>query len=590
MKKANITEYKAPPGKYVTYYGRATVRKNFEFMNGDESFYHFIGKNSVYSLLELLHPDDVEAFEEVVAELDKGRQCTIVRMRDGEDCYRLLYLELKLNGKSYGDFKSFDFEFSCFMELRDRYVTYMELVRKYREFMGLSENMFFEYNFKNDELNIYRYANVKSVPVLKKKLDEIRKESAATGEFEVFYDFLKRGVDRFRVTFDAGLLVNDLKGCFHIKGCTMYDNSERKMTVGIIDNSEVQDEKKSFYLTDNAFDAGTGLYNKRAIQEYAVEKIQEGTELYLAMIDVDDFKRINDSFGHMFGDEVLSKVSEIMRGVIDSRGMVGRFGGDEFMLVLDGISSETELRRILKTISKNMQWEFQDIKDTLAITTSCGIACFPKDASSFEELFKKADKALYVAKEKGKNRYIIYDEAKHGIVADAAVSERSIGIKATAGDDTKAAVMSDLVLLLNTRGRDAFKDTMKMLRSYLDVDGIAVYSGKELKRIADSGKYINPVESLECIKNESFIKLFDSRGLCVEKNFEKLAARHPEVHRLYETQENKEFVLCIAENDGEIKAAVSFDYFNRAPKIGAVDLGFITIVGRLMAEIASGLD
>lgn len=590
MEKANITEYKTAPGSYIAYYGRATIKDDYEFVNGDEAFYHFIGKNSCYSLLDLLHPDDKEDFKSVADELDKGRQCTIMRMKDAEDRYRLLYFEIELNGRNYGDFQSFNLEFSSFMELKDRYVKYTELVKKYREFMGLSENMFFEYNYDNDEINIYRYVNVKSIPVLKKKLSEIKKGVPVSGEFEMFCDFLKRGVDRFNAGFEASLLIKEAQGRFSIRGCTLYDNGKRVMTVGIITSIGGKSEKKSYYLSDNAFDPGTGLYNKRAIHEYAMEKTQEGKELYLAMMDVDDFKKVNDSFGHMFGDEVLSKVSEIMRAVIDSRGMVGRFGGDEFMLVLDGVSSEEELRRIFKTISKNIQWEYQDIKDTMAITTSCGVAKFPDDAANFEDLFKKADKALYVAKAKGKNRYIIYNEAKHGAVEDAAISERSIGIKAIASDDKKAAVMSDLVILLNTNGFEAFDEVMEKLRSYLDVDGISVYAGNDLHRVVISGKYINPIEKLDCIKNESSQKQFDKRGVRVEKNFGKLAMQQPELHRLYELQENKEFVQCVAWREDEILAVVSFDYFNRAPKIGVVDLGFITIVGRLMAQIASGLE
>lgn len=562
MEKANITEYKTSPGSYIAYYGRATIKNDYEFVNGDEAFYHFIGKNSCYSLLDLLHPDDKEDFISVAGELDKGRQCTIVRMKDAEDNYRLLYLEIELNGRYYGDFKSFNLEYSNFMELKDRYVKYTELVKKYREFMGLSENMFFEYNYNSDEINVYRYVNVKSIPVLKKKLSEIKKDIPVSGEFEMFYDFLKRGVDRFNAGFEASLLIKEAQGRFSVRGCTLYDNGKRVMTVGIITNIGGKSEKKSYYLSDNAFDPGTGLYNKRAIHEYAMEKTQERKELYLAMMDVDDFKKVNDSFGHMFGDEVLSKVSEIMRAVIDSRGMVGRFGGDEFMLVLDGVSSEEELRRIFKTISKNIQWEYQDIKETMAITTSCGVAKFPDDAANFEDLFKKADKALYVAKEKGKNRYIIYDEAKHGAVEDTAISERSIGIKAIASDGKKAAVMSDLVIMLSTKGFEAFDEVMEKLRSYLDVDGISVYAGSSLHRVAISGKYINPIETLDCIKSENSQKQFDKRGVRVEKNFGKLEIQQPELHRLYVLQENKEFVQCVARQGDEILAAVSFDYFN----------------------------
>ena len=68
------------------------------------------------------------------------------------------------------------------------------------------------------------------------------------------------------------------------------------------------------------------------------------------MIDVDDFKTINDTYGHMFGDEVLSRISELIRSVMDSRGVAGRFGGDEFMVLFENIESEKDLRSIRKMV------------------------------------------------------------------------------------------------------------------------------------------------------------------------------------------------------------------------------------------------
>ncbi len=100
---------------------------------------------------------------------------------------------------------------------------------------------------------------------------------------------LKRGVDRFNAGFEASLLVEGAQGRYQIRGCTLYDNGKRIMSVGIITNINAKCEKKSYYLTDNAFDPGTGLYNKRAIHEYALEKTQEKKSFYLAMMDVDDF-------------------------------------------------------------------------------------------------------------------------------------------------------------------------------------------------------------------------------------------------------------------------------------------------------------
>ena len=92
MDRINITEYKAALGTYVAYIGRAILKDKYEFANGDESFYHFIGKNSCYSMLELLHPDDVDEFVRMTQALGKERECAILRMKNADNVYRLIYV------------------------------------------------------------------------------------------------------------------------------------------------------------------------------------------------------------------------------------------------------------------------------------------------------------------------------------------------------------------------------------------------------------------------------------------------------------------------------------------------------------------
>ncbi|MCM1181775.1 MAG: GGDEF domain-containing protein [Roseburia sp.] len=598
MDKVNITEYKPQAGGYIAYYGKASLRKDYFFVDGDESFYHFVGKNSCYSMPDLLHPDDVEAFIRTVEKLSEGRQYVIVRMKNAENHYRLLYMELWRNGKIIDGYPSFSLEFCNFMEIKDRYITYVGIVKKYREFMSLSTSLYFEYTPATDEMNIYRYVNVKSEPLLRRPLEELRRNVNTPGkysvsqqsEFEILYEFLKKGADYFHTSVDVSVFFEGRHGRCELKGNAFYNDNALTMIVGIMDIAGAEEAEKKYYLSDSAVDPGTGLFNKRAIHEYAMEKLQEGRSIYLAMIDVDDFKKINDGYGHMFGDEVLSKVSEIIRSAVDSRGMVGRFGGDEFMIVFDSVSDEEELRRILKIVSKHVEWAFQDIKDSLRITLSCGVSKSPDDGADFEELFRKSDKALYIAKEKGKNRYIIYDEKKHGNVVDEAMDERSIGIKAVVSDEKKAAEMSELVVTLYREGAEALGTAMEKLRSYFDIDGVAVYSGPDLHRVQASGKYFHPIEKLTYAQEQAYLKLFDANGVYTEGKLERLSGMCPELCRQYELQETKKLIQCAAFREGKPAALVSFDFFNRAPKTGATDFGLITIVGRLMAEVACGLD
>lgn len=594
MDRINITEYKAALGTYVAYIGRATLKNRYEFANGDESFYHFIGKNSCYSMLELLHPDDVEEFVKMTQTLGKERECAILRMKNADNVYRLIYVEMWLNGTAYEGVASISFEFCSFMELKDRYIVYSNIIKKYREFMGLSSTMFFEYTSDTDDVRIYKYENLKSVPIRYGKLEEIFDQikgseefsGKSKSEFQALYEYLKKGMDKFSMKFDAGLLLEGDDGRLLLKGSSLYDNGARIMTVGVITRIGGEKEQERYYLSDNAFDPGTGVWNKRAIHEYAVEKTLENRNIYLAIMDVDDFKKVNDTYGHMFGDEVLSKVSEILQGVIDSRGAVGRFGGDEFMLVFDTVATEEELRRIFKTISKNLQWTYKDLVDSVPITTSCGVARYPDDAVNFEELFQKADKALYIAKAKGKNRFIIYDEAKHGKVVNEDQSERNAGIKAIASDGKKASEMSDVVMALYQNGVSALPEAMEKIRIYFDVDGVTVYQGAELHRMLTAGKYINPIEKLDLALDESYLELFDNQGVLKIGNTEKLKNNWKEAHRQYELQETRKFMQYVAYRNKRPMAVVAFDYFNRTLKVGTVDDGLMTIIGRLMASVA----
>lgn len=575
-------------------------KKGYIFADGDESFYRFIGKNSIYPMLELIHPDDVEEFQETVGKLSFGEQCILVRMKCYDNSYQCLYMTMRLNGREYDDFQSFTFEFCDIMEIKEKYAVYLQLVKKYRAFMSLSSQLFFEYTFDTDELNIYHYVSVKSCPLLKKKLETIKDEvegsidisSKSKAEFDIFYNHLKKGTDRFEIELDAKVLIPEEEQPirYRLKGTTMYRRGVKTMLAGIIHVSGVAQKKESYYLTEGALDPGTGLFNKRAINEYAIEKIQEFEQakksFYLAIVDVDDFKKINDTYGHMFGDEVLSKVSVIMREVLDARGIVGRFGGDEFMIIFESVNTEEQLRRIVKTICKHIQWTYESLQEKLVITTSWGVAKYPDDGTNYEELFKKADKSLYIAKAKGKNRLIIYDEKKHGSFVKQEEGTRSNSIRMIASDEKKAAVMSELVIELYRDGQKAFGHVMEQMSAYFDMDGIAIYQGEDMHRTFSYGKYINPIESLVLIKEKAYLELFDKQGVYEESNVKRLSNSFADLYSLYEQQENGKFIQCIFTEEDVPKALISFDFFNRSPKFGTTDMGMIKIVGRLMAEVA----
>lgn len=160
-------------------------------------------------------------------------------------------------------------------------------------------------------------------------------------------------------------------------------------------------------------DSLTDLYNKstteKLIDEYLSSENSSKTTGVLFVIDVDNFKIINDRLGHLYGDAVLSELSENLQTLFRNNDIVGRIGGDEFLVFAKGLVShemiEEKANKIRKTFFRTYSNELN-----LGYTVSCsiGISVFPKDGTTFEELFKCADAALYLTKSKGKNGYSFY--------------------------------------------------------------------------------------------------------------------------------------------------------------------------------------
>lgn len=594
MNKSNITVYQKEPSEFKMFYCKCSIRDDYYIASGDEIFYHFMGKNTCFSIPELLHPEDVEEFLEAVGRLEEEPQHLMIRLKNEEQQYRCLYAVLRLNGREYHGFHSFNMELCDVMFITKRYVAYCDIVRKYRKFMTLSTGMFFEYDFKTDIFQIYEYRNSQCKSMYREEMENvfqrIQTDSALTleqrMEFQALYEAIRNGREQFQLEMDARVLSEDMgKIRCKFKCGTLYKEDERDKVVGLVAVVGGKQRKKSYYLSEHAYDPGTGLLNKRAIHEYAAERImRQPKSIYLAIMDVDDFKRINDTFGHLYGDEVLSKVSEIVRSVLDDRGVAGRFGGDEFMIVFEEVYSETDLRRIISTITKHIQWVFHDVEG-LSVTLSIGIAKYPEDGGNYEELFKKADKCLYIAKAKGKNRYIIYNEEKHGKVDVNRDAEPSIGLRATVSEEAKHKTASEMVLKLHQEGKDALGYVMEQLRKIFDIDGIALFAGENMQRVGFLGEYVNPITELSWALDKVYQEYFDEQGIYSESQIIRLKNKCPEAYEKYVAQGNGKFIQCLLLREGKPQAAVAFDFFERAPKFGTTDMGLIKILGRLMAEV-----
>ena len=161
-------------------------------------------------------------------------------------------------------------------------------------------------------------------------------------------------------------------------------------------------------------DSLTGLYTRRYFFERLEEELRRskshGFKFSFLMIDIDDFKKCNDTYGHLVGDVVLKETARIAKGSTREIDLMARYGGEEFSLVLpetDKAGAMLAAERIRKRIEENI---FKAYDEKLKITVSIGLAVYPDDSEEASDLIERADKALYAAKSSGKNIVCEYKE------------------------------------------------------------------------------------------------------------------------------------------------------------------------------------
>ena len=163
------------------------------------------------------------------------------------------------------------------------------------------------------------------------------------------------------------------------------------------------------------FDALTGLYNKGTLHRMGNamfhDVVQSTNSACLLMMDIDFFKDVNDTYGHLKGDEVLKTIARILSSRLRSRDLLARFGGEEFCAFLQDIS-EQDVLKIAETMRRNVElMEIQSDDKTLRVTISIGVSVYTqKKHPTFESLIADADLALYSAKNNGRNRIVIINK------------------------------------------------------------------------------------------------------------------------------------------------------------------------------------
>ncbi|MEG2145194.1 MAG: diguanylate cyclase [Lachnospiraceae bacterium] len=319
-------------------------------------------------------------------------------------------------------------------------LTDITIIKKQEEELRLSENRFsvainassgamFEVNLRNQTFthfeNAERIFGVSSKKLIKDTspfsqlpynefIDAVTEYFFHLDDYKVVRDAMKESETYNKASYEARLRRGDNSYIW-----ARVDLSFSKDTdglpirlVGLI--SDIDDIKRQTKMLENKVqtDSMTGLYNKVAMDTLVNKILKDDTNSFHALIvlDIDNFKGINDTLGHAFGDVVLIEGSTKLKALFRSNDIVGRMGGDEFAILMKDVSDTSMVLKKVMDLSGVFRQTYVGEKEDYKISCSMGIVMIQNSTECFEKIYRKADAALYQAKQNGKDQFVLYQE------------------------------------------------------------------------------------------------------------------------------------------------------------------------------------
>lgn len=580
----------------------ASFDDKYNIFVSNKSFTSYLGSEELrsFKITDYIHPDDVESFKKFVE--DKS-------FTGGEEVFRL---KKKNNGWHYNvvrihtekgmveNRRNIGVEIIDINESVGDYETAMDSLSRVRLLMSLTDEFAFIYDKATNMFKMFKYDRFNRIILYDMDIDQWKREMLSKSyvkyDEKAMLDTLvlnmKTYADSFSIKMNCAIRTqSDIFEAVRFIGTVHNESSGNKIIVGrvVSDESVGHASTAMEIMNELQYDSLIGVYNKKTITEYAKKRISEEKEkrIVIAILDVDNFKSVNDTFGHLYGDKVLARVGGRLKEIVGEDGVIGRIGGDEFMIVFNGLDDDQVLRGMLRAIRTQIKWEFAEDFENLSITCSIGASIFPVNGRDYEDLFKKADCCLYIAKEKGRDRYVFFRDEMHRASYEAMLNQNQLNAMKNPREIRELKNVASFMENAMTDSRKAILDAMRHMKDTFGIDNINIYYGEGMKKVYSFGSDIPEAKDAMYVFSEEFQKLMGENERFMQIGFaDTFSDITPDFCGRMKAERIASTIQCYIGDKRNIKGLVTFNKCREASQWANYEIDCARIFAAVLSSMA----
>lgn len=580
----------------------ASFDDKYNIFVSNKSFTSYLGSEELrsFKITDYIHPDDVESFKKFVEDKSFTGGEEVFRLKKKNNEWRYNVVRIHTEKGMVENRRNIGVEIIDIDESVGDYETAMDSLSRVRLLMSLTDEFAFIYDKETNMFKMFKYDRFNRIILYDMDIDQWKREMLSRSyvkyDEKAMLDTLvlnmKTYADSFSIKMNCAIRTqSDIFEAVRFIGTVHNESSGNKIIVGrvVSDESVGHASTAMEIMNELQYDSLTGVYNKKTITEYAKKRIAEEKEkrIVIAILDVDNFKSVNDTFGHLYGDKVLARVGGRLKEIVGEDGVIGRIGGDEFMIVFNGLDDDQVLRGMLRAIRTQIKWEFAEDFENLSITCSIGASIFPVNGRDYEDLFKKADCCLYIAKEKGRDRYVFFRDEMHRASYEAMLNKNQLNAMKNPREIRELKNVASFMENAMTDSRKAILDAMRHMKDTFGIDNINIYYGEGMKKVYSFGSDIPEAKDAMYVFSEEFQKLMGENERFLQIGFaDAFSDITPDFCGRMKAERIASTIQCYIGDKRNIKGLVTFNKCREASQWANYEIDCARIFAAVLSSMA----